>query len=321
MSDENQPIIIIKKIKKSKKDSHGGSWKIAYADFVTAMMAFFMLLWLLSLLNKYQLQGVSAYFQKPLSDIFVGSKNAEHYKRPNKEKIIKNNKSISASANVDTTKNKLRNSAATSSTQTKADQNTKKEDTSIKAKEDNASKVNDDKNKSKEEKNKNDATAEMLKIKKQLEISLQNNSALKQFKDNLSFEIVDDGVKVSLHDSKNNPMFPLGKADFENYAKPVINWLSGEFNKIPKQIVIIGHTDAYQYDTFAPYTNWELSTDRANAVRRLLIGSGMKPNKIIRVQGAADVSLEDEKNGDNPVNRRVEVIILTPEAAKRMIKQ
>lgn len=308
MSSDNSPIIIIKKIKKRKKEHHGGSWKIAYADFVTAMMAFFMLLWLLSLLNKYQLQGVSAYFQKPLSDIFVGSKNAEHYKIPPKEKIVEKNKAMSADAKVRVSDKKLQNAAVKAEAENSKDADKKKEDTPSKSTD---SKKSDFKQQQ----------LEMLQIKKRLEIALKNNSSLGQFKDNLSFEIVDDGIKVSLHDSKKNPMFSLGKANFHNYARHIITWLSGEFNHIPKKIVITGHTDAWQYDDKSNYTNWELSTDRANAVRRLLIAGGMDPDKIIRVEGAADVSLQDNKNGDNPINRRVEVIILTNDAANRLKNQ
>lgn len=312
MSSDNAPIIIIKKIKKGKKEHHGGSWKIAYADFVTAMMAFFMLLWLLSLLNKYQLQGVSAYFQKPLSDIFVGSKNEEHYKTPTKEKKSVHNKGSSGSADLDVPVEKLQDAVVKTNVKVKAGVDTK----------DMGKKTDDSMGKSKDDaSNKGGQNTTMEQIKRKLEISLQNNAALKQFKDNLSFEIVDDGVKVSLHDSKNNPMFSLGKANFQNYAKNIVTWLSGEFNHIPKKIVITGHTDAYQYDEKAAYTNWELSTDRANAVRRLLIHNGMAPAKIIRVEGAADVSLQDKKNGDSAINRRVEIIILTDDAANRIKNQ
>ena len=302
MSDDKQPIIIIKKISKNKKEHHGGSWKIAYADFVTAMMAFFMLLWLLSLLNKYQLQGISAYFQKPLKDIFVGSKNAEQYKNQTDSKTIQIKKDIGGAANSDL-----------------KDDNTSKKTVKMESK----SAKDVDKNKDEAPKptpknkvEKKGIDKEMERIKQKLQISLQNNSKVQAMKDNLSFALVKDGVKVSLHDSTQNQMFSLGKPDFQNYAKPVISWLSHEFNAIPKKIIIVGHTDAYQYEENAKYTNWELSTDRANTVRHLLIVEGMDASKIIRVEGAADVSLLD-KEGDNPINRRVEIIVLTDEAAKR----
>ncbi|MGQ3892733.1 flagellar motor protein MotB [Legionella sp. CNM-4043-24] len=313
MSSEQSPIIVIKKIKKGKKEHHGGSWKIAYADFVTAMMAFFMLLWLLSLLNKYQLQGVSAYFQKPLSDIFVGSKNAEHYKAPPKKQIIQKNKAMNADAMIKATPKDLLNEDTKDAEKNKMDQQDKTKD--------NGKKDNKQDSQEKHSKSQRHELMEMQRIKKNLEIALKNNASLNQFKDNLSFEVVDDGIKVSLHDSKNNPMFSLGQANFHNYAKHIIVWLSGEFNHVPKKIIITGHTDAWQYNDKANYTNWELSTDRANAVRRLLIADGMDPAKIIRVEGAADVSLQDVQNGDSPINRRVEIIILTDEAANRIKNQ
>lgn len=319
MSSDITPIIIVKKVRKKKKDHHGGSWKIAYADFVTAMMAFFMLMWLLSLLNKYQLQGVSAYFQKPLSDIFVGSKNSDHYKVKTDEKIDKSTKASSASSKVAQTHKELNYAA-------KVDLSAQKMkaaavNTAIKAQAEAHEKKDDSLSTSKAHEHSKDSLKELQNIKRNLQISLETNPSLKEYKDNISFEIVDDGVKVSLHDSAKHPMFSLGKADFHNYAKHIINWLCDQFNTIPKQIVIIGHTDANQYDDQAAYTNWELSTDRANAVRRLLIAGGMKANKIIRIEGAADVSLEDVNHAESPVNRRVEVIILKDEAAKRIAAQ
>ncbi|MDP1603561.1 MAG: flagellar motor protein MotB [Legionella sp.] len=308
MTQENQPIIVIKKINKSKKEHHGGSWKIAYADFVTAMMAFFMLLWLLSLLNKYQLQGISAYFKKPLSDVFVGSKNAEQYKNQNDHKVIEIKSDVGGGANSDLKQDKKMNVSA--NPEAAKDKNEKSKDSSADTAKDKASQAKAQ-----------STNQEKEQIKAKLELALQKNVKASAFKDNLSFEVVKDGVKVSLHDSTKNQMFSLGKADFKNYTKNIVDWLSKEFNHIPKKIIIIGHTDTYPYDVKAQYTNWELSTDRANAVRRLLILRGMDPAKIIRVEGAASVSLLDDKNGDNPINRRVEIIVLTDEAAQRLIEE
>lgn len=313
MSHDEQPIIVIKKINKSKQAHHGGAWKIAYADFVTAMMAFFMLLWLLSLLNKFQLQGVSAYFQKPLSDLFVGSKNSEQYKNQVEQKVLKIKKAVGGEANSKLPDSKQDNPAVKSSASSAHDGKDKGKGKGEQAS--SSAVINKDKPATDSEKQ------EKEKIKRQLEISLQNNSKVQAMKDNLSFDVVKDGVKISLHDSENNQMFALGKADFKNYARDVVTWLSHEFNKVPKKIIIIGHTDAYPYDNKAKYSNWELSTDRANAVRYLLIADGMDDKKIIRVEGAAAVSLKDEKNGDNPINRRVEIIVLTDEAAQRIIDQ
>jgi chemotaxis protein MotB len=304
MTQENQPVIVIKKVSKNKKEHHGGSWKIAYADFVTAMMAFFMLLWLLSLLNKYQLQGISAYFKKPLSDVFVGSKNADHYKNQTNQKVIEIKNDVGGGANSDLKQQKKMNVSANP----EAEKNKKQE-------------ANDSSTTAEKNKKMQSANEEKEKIKKKLEISLQNNAHVSPYKDNLSFQVVKDGVKVSLHDSTKNQMFSLGKADFKHYTKTIVDWLSHEFNHIPKKIIITGHTDTYPYDIKAKYTNWELSTDRANAVRHLLIIRGMDPAKIIRVQGAAAVSLLDDKNGDNPINRRVEIIVLTDEAAQRLIEE
>ncbi len=259
MSDHPNPTIIIKKVKKSKQPHHGGAWKIAYADFVTAMMAFFMLLWLLSLLNKYQLQGVSAYFQKPIKEMFIGSRdmndNASH---------------LPPIPSINTLQ-------------------------------------------------KQDKNPEMQKIKAQLEASLKKDPEASAFKEHVDFQLLDDGVKIVIHDLDGKPMFSLGKTDFQAYATKITHWLSAEVNKTPKKIFIMGFTDSLDYKKNAAYTNWELSVDRANATRRLLVQQGMAEDRVIRIAGSGEMGLLDKKAGTNPANRRIEIIILTDAAAKKIM--
>lgn len=296
MSDDLNPTIIIKRIKKNKAPHHGGAWKIAYADFVTAMMAFFMLMWLLSMLNKYQLRGVSAYFQKPLKEVFIGAKNADDNKKTVEETRERND-------NQGNSKPVSKDKHA--SVMVPAVMSAAQEKRSFKQK-------------SKDEAIDEDIVSEMAWIKKQLDVSLKDNPAVSAYKQHLSFDIMEDGVRVIIKDVENEPMFSLGKADFRNYAKPIIQWLSGEFNKIPKRIFIMGYTDSLPYKQQADYTNWELSVDRANATRRFLVQQGMDPQKVIRISGSANLSLLDQKREYNPVNRRIEIIILTDAAAKRI---
>ena len=271
MSESSNPTILVNIVKKNKQPHHGGAWKIAYADFVTAMMAFFMLMWLLSMLNKYELQGVSSYFQKPLKDMFIGARN------------LNDNASF-----IPPVPNKL----------------------SPKVQPITLEKNPLEKNRS-----------EMKQIKSELEASLNKDPELNAFKKHLDFQLMDDGVKIVVHDLSDAPMFLLGKTDLQHYAKLIFHWLGTEFNKIPKKIVIMGFTDSLDYKKNAAYTNWELSVDRANATRRLLVQDGMDEDKIIRISGAADMGLLDKSKGDNPVNRRIEIIILTDKAAKKIMSQ
>lgn len=260
---ENQPIII-KKIKKSH-GHHGGAWKIAYADFVTAMMAFFLLLWLLSLLNKYQLEGIAKYFQKPIKQVFVGNQKV----RPN--------------------------GASPQNMGSAKDQN----QGGIPPFEKGANKQ------------------ELLKLKNQMEKDLANDPVLSQYKNALNFVITANGLKIELHDLDNKPMFSSGRTDFEYYAESILSWLTKEINKYPNRVVVIGHTDSVPYQNGSTeYTNWELSADRANATRRSLINHGMQDQRIIRVIGTADSVPLNRTNPEDPANRRIEIIVLTDEAAK-----
>lgn len=266
--DEQKPFIIVKRVKKIKKGGHhGGSWKIAYADFVTAMMAFFLLMWLLSLLNKYQLQGIAEYFNKPLKDVIKSKPKQEEAPEP--------------------------------------PSHVKKPPT--KAKE-------------KPQPGMGDKQAQLEAIKKDLETKLQTQPELKQFKNQLNFTVTADGLKIELRDLENKPMFTTGKADFDNYAKPLLTWLGKELNQYPNQVMIVGHTDAAPYRS-PDYTNWELSVDRANATRRSLVKNGMEPAKILRVVGVGDTKPLDAEHILNPSNRRIEIIVLTDEAVKKVDSQ
>lgn len=258
MSDhEQQHQPIIKKIKKSHKH-HGGSWKIAYADFVTAMMAFFLLMWLLSMLNKYQLQGVAEYFKDPAAE----PKMMQTNEKP-KQKIVQKVFPISAE----------------------------------------------------------DQIKQLKKIKADLENKVNKDPTLSQYKNQLNFIITSDGLKIVLKDLENKPMFSKGDINFEDYAEKIVGWLSNELNAYPNRVMVIGHTDSYQYNNDGSYTNWELSADRANATRRVLVNHGMSPDKVIRVVGMADTDTLDNKTKLDPSNRRIEIIILTDQAAKKILQE
>ncbi len=254
MANENKHHIIKRVIKKGNKH-HGGQWKIAYADFVTAMMAFFLLMWLLSLLNKYQREGIAEYFKKPLKDVFT------------QPQIVPAADKYPGAA-----------------------PNTKSENTLVK----------------------------IHALQKHLQQQLDNDPQMSQYKNQLNFIITSDGLKIELKDLKDKPMFSEGKTDFKEHAETILAWLSTELNAYPNQVVIVGHTDSVPYPNSNNYSNWELSADRANATRRALIDYGMDDKKIIRIMGAADTELLNKQNGEDSENRRIEIIILTDEAAKRM---
>lgn len=321
MDDHNNQPIIIKRIKKIKKAGHhGGAWKIAYADFVTAMMAFFLIMWLLALLNKSQLESISEYFKKPTKKGLVDKGTALNQDKV-KNLFIEKGNERSEWKDKDKDKDKDKNKDQDKSKEINKEKEKKKDDNKNKElkKED---KKEDNKEKEKEKEKEKakpvpPAIQAMRDLKKSLEKQLETNPQLEQFKNSLNFVVTADGLKIILKDLQNKPMFTTGKADFQKYAGPLLDWLSKELNTYPNQIQIIGHTDTVKFNT-ENYSNWELSADRANATRRSLVKSGMKPEKIVRVIGSGDKDLLDKSRGEDPANRRIEIMVLTDEARQRI---
>jgi len=258
-----QNITIIKKVKKKMyHKGHGGSWKVAYADFVTAMMTFFLLMWLLSMLNKSQLEGISKYFKDPNRGYTEETPKNEAKLAPSGDEVIK----------------------------------------SIQ----------------KEKKNRQESE----QMKKDLVKQLKENPKVSQYENILNFVVTAEGLKIELKELENKAMFSTGKADFADYAQDILDWLGPALNKYPSRVMIIGHTDGAQYNGVPNYSNWELSTDRANATRRALIDHGMLPEKIVRISGMADTDkLETAVDNMDPKNRRIVIIILNDDAYKKIMDQ
>jgi chemotaxis protein MotB len=264
--------IIIKRVKKIKKGgSHGGSWKIAYADFVTAMMAFFLLMWLLGMLNKSQLAGVAKYFKNPeqhaaMHDIAKYNEKPNPAPPPQQQAKVENKTPITK---VDPSPAQMKQI--------------------------------------------------LLTMKGELENKLQSNPQLSEFKNQLNFKITAEGLEITISDLKDKPMFSVGKADFEKYANQVLTFLATTLNQYPNRIEVIGHTDDVPYGT-DNYTNWELSADRANATRRALVKNGMDDTKFVRIVGVADTQplTTDKTDVGEAKNRRIQIIVLSADAAKRI---
>lgn len=315
MSDEHQKQpIIIKRIKKVHGGHHGGSWKIAYADFVTAMMAFFLLMWLLSMMNKYQLEGIARYFKKPLKEVF------------SKQDSIARTNTLKPDKLGPTTYN---NTGSKEKTQNATDKNLGVMDKTQNPTENTQGNPQNPAEDAGKDKNKDETNLEKAKkqqeqikqlkiIQAQLQKKLESDPQMSQFKNQLNFVVTSDGLKIIIKDLKDKPMFSLGKTDFEKYANTIMSWLSTQINNYPNKLMIIGHTDNLQYPSEDGYSNWELSADRANATRRSLIKNGVEENKILRIVGGADTDQIQNLTGDDPANRRIEIILLTDQAAQHI---
>lgn len=286
--------IIVKKIKKAVHGHHGGAWKIAYADFVTAMMAFFLLMWLLGSASKGQLVGIAAYFKMPLKVAMLGGPT------------IGASDSLLKGGGKDLTKQQM---------QVKPKDGSKEKNKTIDVK---SKPVDIDSAK------KAMAEAEKIKLaelKTKIESALEQSPTLQQYKKQLLLDITTEGLRIIIVDEQNRPMFNSARAELQPYAKQILHEIGQMLNGVPNRISLSGHTDATPYSTGEKaYSNWELSSDRANASRRELIAGGMDEAKLIRVVGLSSAALFDKENPFNPINRRINIIVMNKQAEENVIK-
>jgi chemotaxis protein MotB len=231
-----RPIIVIKK-KVSHGAHHGGAWKVAYADFVTAMMSLFIVLWLLNTSPQIK-KAVAGYFNDPRSSgtqtgtltlgsgesVTIDKQNVEHLKEEIEKAILKQ--------------------------------------------------------------------ADLTKLSKQIDIT-----------------VTGEGLKIDLIEDKGGTFFERGSPKLSENGVRLLNLLSAQLKVLPNRLLIEGHTDAQPYSSDTGYTNWELSSDRANSARRLLQQGGIGANQISQVRGYADQMLRVPSNPLDPSNRRISVIV------------
>lgn len=275
--DLSQRPIVIKRIKKVAGGHHGGAWKIAYADFVTAMMAFFLLMWLLGSSTKSQLEGISEYFKTPLKVAMTGGSS------------IGETSSILKGGGTDLT----RQHGEVKKGEIKDD---------IQAKKIMKERIE---------------RVKLEGLKKKIEEAVENNPTLKKFANQLLLDITSDGLRIQIVDEQNRPMFALGKADLQPYTKTILREIGKMLNDVENKVSLSGHTDGKPFPTGDKgYSNWELSADRANASRRELIIGGMDTNKVLQVIGLSSAVLFDKEDPVNPINRRISIVVMNEKAEK-----
>ncbi|VVO54874.1 Motility protein B [Pseudomonas fluorescens] len=275
--ENNQPIII-KRVKRYAGGHHGGAWKIAFADFATAMMAFFLVLWLLSNATPEQKIAIAGYFKDPIGFTESGTPY-----------II--DLGGSPTLAPETTLNPEVKS------QPQPDKVTIETEQA-------------------------DGMAEQVE-KERLELLLQElqskvdeNPQMHKFKDQIQFEIIANGLRIQIMDAENRPMFDSGSARLKPYFEDILLAMADTIKAVPNKITISGHTDAQPYAGTGDFGNWELSANRANAARRALIAGSYPESQVARVVGYASSALFDRDNPFNPVNRRIDIVVLTKKAQR-----
>jgi chemotaxis protein MotB len=290
MSNKDRPIFI-KRVISAKKAHHGGAWKLAYADFMTAMMAFFLLMWLLSAVTPVQRRGIAEYFNMPLKNAIMGGQSAGM----DSTIITGGGRDISSPVNGTT---RLGN------------------DSSIL--QNRAQHLDDDTLKNELER-RDQARLHDLQVK--LMAAIEANPVLRQFKQQIRIDSTQEGLRIEIVDTQKRPMFALASNDVEPYMRDILRDIGKSLNDVPNRIVVQGHTDATQYAGGEKgYSNWELSADRANASRRELISGGMDEAKVLRVLGLASTQNLNKKDALDPENRRISIIVLNRRSEAAMTR-
>ncbi len=289
MLDKNQPIIV-KKIKKSGGGHSGGAWKIAYADFVTAMMAFFLLMWLLAVTDEEQKRAISDYFHNPTA-VTGGDKGAN-------SAII----NMGSAIRLDPGAFGMRQEASPAREQATANSAVPTDSDVEKRMEEIEQKT-------------------LVDLKEQIEHAIEKNENLSPYREQMLMEMTHDGLRISVMDKQNRPMFDVGSAHLKWYMSSILREIAKLVNSVPNKISIAGHTDARRYQSDSGYSNWELSADRANASRRQLMSGGMRPDKIVRVVGLASMALHDKDDPNSPANRRITLTVLKKKAEEAISRE
>ena len=278
--------IIIKRVKKHAHAAHGGSWKVAFADFATAMMAFFLLMWLMGATDEKQKGAISEYFNNPSATAGAST--------------VPSPSSIQGPGGASTSMIKLgggmelHKAPAPAAEQAPpspgAQVDVTPEEALLKAEE--------------------QADKERLDgLLGQLQAAIDQRETLAAYKDQILLDVTAEGIRIQIVDHERRSMFPIGSANLEAFSANILRELAGIVDGVPNRLSISGHTDIRPYVKLN-YSNWELSADRANAARRAMIAGGLPAEKIGRVVGLASSVLLDPQTPDSSLNRRISIIVM-----------
>jgi chemotaxis protein MotB len=281
-----QPIII-KRVKKGGHGHHGGAWKIAYADFVTAMMAFFLLMWLLGSTSEGDKKGLADYFGTPLKIALLasgsGAGDASHVIKGGGQDMTRSTGQVKR-GDIES-KRKTVNLQALKAEQQRAEK------------------------------------ARLEELKKKVEQKIAASPKLAALSSQIRLDMTRDGLRIQIVDENGRPMFASGSAVLQPYMRELLREIGAVLGEVPNRLTLEGHTDAAPFvGGGLGYSNWELSADRANASRRELMGGGLPPDRMLRVQGLADSALLQIKDPTHPMNRRISIIVMNREAEDRFFR-
>ncbi|MGM0692372.1 MAG: flagellar motor protein MotB [Pseudomonadota bacterium] len=272
MNPDRRPIIIRRK--KVIHQHHGGSWKIALADFMTALMALFLVMWILSSSDQNQREAISEYFRTPLVTAITGGDGAAQ-----SANVIPGGGPDPAHSDGERARIDLRTQTRPSDQQRRA----------------------------------------FRDLQQRIETAINADPDIRQLRQQLSFDMTPEGLRIQLFDTEQRPMFAIGSDRIAPYMRDLLRTMAPLLNELPNDLSISGHTDSLAYlNGYRGYSNWELSSDRANASRRELVSGGLNPDKLLRVSGFADRVVMPETDASDPINRRIELLVLFRQVADRI---
>ena len=279
MSTVNNHRVVIRRKKVRGGGHHGGSWKIAYADFITAMMAFFLVMWLISIVPREELKGIAEYFRMPLRVALTGGP--------------------SSSAETSAVPGGGRDPLRSDGDERRAQGNRVEAQPMVDAERRDHHRLEN--------------------LKKRLENVIENSPVLKSFRPQLLIDMTTEGLRIQIIDNQNRPMFATGRAEVQPYMRDILRELGPVLNELPNKVSISGHTDASQYARGErAYSNWELSADRANASRQELVAGGMSESKVMRIQGLSSSMSLVKDDPYAAVNRRISLVVLNQGTQRRI---
>lgn len=283
MSDDTQQPIIIKRIKKGGGGAHGGAWKIAYADFVTAMMAFFLLMWLLGSTAQGDLEGIADHFQNPLKLALQGGSGTGD----SSSVIMGGGEDLSRSVGQvkrgDISPERSISLATATQTQAEAAQF----EAELRER------------------------GRLIDLKGRIEAIIEADAKLRAFKNQILLDITSEGLRIQIVDEQNRPMFASASADLQPYTRDILRSIGRALNEVENRLSLSGHTDATPFPgRERGFSNWELSSNRANASRRELIAGGLEPSRVARVVGLAETIPFNKDDPFEPSNRRISIIVM-----------
>lgn len=266
---DKRPIVIRRK--KVVHAHHGGAWKIALADFMTALMALFLVMWILSVSDEETRRSVAEYFSTPLISAMTSGD------RSGSTKVIPGGGPDPTHTDGERARIDILQHSRPSVQERRF--------------------FND--------------------LQERIERAIEQDPELRHLRSQMRFDLTREGLRIQLLDTEQRPMFELGSDQVAPYMRNLLRTMAPLLNELPNDLSISGHTDSVPYaGGYRGYSNWELSNDRANASRRELVAGGLDPDQLLRVSGFADrVRLPDTAPTD-PVNRRIELVVLLPEIAE-----